>query len=56
MEELGDIEIDSTGTAEYLSIAGPTKTFVTLRAVGRNVQIITLLSPYNVVIQLIDFF
>ena len=54
--ELLNIEVDGGGAAEHLGVAGPAQTLVTLGAVGGDVQIVGLLTPDDVVIQLVDLF
>ena len=49
-----DIEVDSPRAAKHLRVARPAETLVPLRTVGGDVEIVALLPPNNIMIQLID--
>ena len=53
-EKALNIEVDSPRAAKHLRIARPAETLVPLRTVGGDVEIVTLLRPQNIVIELID--
>src|SRR3954451_13584836 len=38
---------------KHLGVPGPTETFIPLRAVGRNIEEVALLSPKDVMLQLV---
>ena len=47
------IEIVAGGADKYLCVACPAETFIALRAVGRDIDKVALLSPDDIVEQLI---
>jgi hypothetical protein len=53
-EEACDIEIAGGGGDEELGIAGPAEALVALRAIGGDLEIIALLTPDDVVKELVD--
>ena len=53
-EEVFHVEVDRGGTAEDLRVARPAETLVSLRTVGRDVEVVRLLTPDDVVVELID--
>src|ERR1700722_12190920 len=53
-EKSVDVHVERGRGCEHLRIAGPTQPLVALRTIGRHVEEIPLLSPLNIVLQLID--
>ena len=54
VEELVDIVVVSGGTAENLCVTRPAKTFVSLRAVGRDIEEVAALTPDDVFVKAVD--
>ena len=52
-EEAFNVKVVGGGLYENLCITCPAKTLVTLRTVGRHVEIVALLTPDDVVIELV---
>ena len=48
------LEMESPGSHKHLGIAGPAQSFIALRAIGRDFQIVPFLSPADVLHQTID--
>ena len=53
-EEALNIEIEARRADKHLRVARPTEAFVSLRAVGRDGEVIAALSPKNVGNQPVD--
>ena len=54
LEEFLHIVVDGSGLAEHLGVTGPTQPLVSLGAIGGDIQVVALLTPNDVVVQLID--
>src|ERR1700730_734758 len=53
-KERGHVHVEGRSARKDLSVAGPAKTLVTLRAIRRDVEKVALLPPKYVVLKLID--
>src|SRR5262249_49192059 len=55
-EERRDVEVVRSRRDEELRIAGPAEAFITLRAIGGDFDVVSLLAPDDVVEKLVDDF
>ena len=53
-EEAGHVHVEARGAREGLGIPGPAQPLVPLRAVGGHVEEVALLSPEDVVLELVQ--
>src|SRR6185437_16285202 len=53
-EEAIDVHVECGGGGENLRVARPAETLVALRTIGRDTEEVSLLRPYDVVLQLIE--
>ncbi len=53
-EESGDVQVEGGGADKHLGIPGPAQALISLRAVGGHVDEIALLTPKDIVLELVE--